>query len=437
MKRLISFLLLLMMSLQMQAGSADTLELSTIYQDLLNKHPLAEQSALLAKSSRLTLENIRTGYLPQLSLNAQATYQSEVTKVELGFPESFPVSPDQIKIPEVNKDMYKATLDVNQMIYDGGITAHRKDVEEVSLEINRKEVDVEFHQLKQRINQLYFSVLMFEKQKEQMLLRKRDIESRLDNLRSAVESGTVLKSNARELEAELLKIDQQLESIDASRVAAVKAIRRISGKKMPLDITCKLPDLNLGNMKHQFNSRPEMEKISLQKEQLGFSKDLLKAKKRPRLVGFGQLGYGRPGLNMLSDELDSFYLLGAKLQWNIWDWDQNKNERKILNVKRALLDNRQEVMKNNFDAALKPVLADIEKYNSLLMTDKEIIELREEIAESAASQLENGTITSTEYLIKVNAESRARLDREVHRIKLVHAKLQYLEITGQLEKIIK
>jgi hypothetical protein len=48
----------------------------------------------------------------KIDLNAQATYQSDVT--------SLPISLPNVTVNPPNKDQYRATVDVNQLIYNGG-----------------------------------------------------------------------------------------------------------------------------------------------------------------------------------------------------------------------------------------------------------------------------------------------------------------------------
>lgn len=211
MKTIVSILVTILLGSQLYAGSADTLKLTALYNSLLKMHPLADQTGLLDKSSQLALKNIKAAYLPQLNLNAQATYQSDVTEVRMGFPENSPISSEQIQLPEISKDMYALNLEMNQLIYDGGATKKSERLEKIKFRTNVKDIDIEFYKLKMQINNLYFTVLILDKQKQQIILRKRKIESRLENITSAIKSGNMLKSNAQELKAEVLKIAQQIE----------------------------------------------------------------------------------------------------------------------------------------------------------------------------------------------------------------------------------
>ena len=61
---------------------------------------------------KLNAQIIKTGWLPQISLNGQSTYQSDVTELVVEIP--------NLRTNPINKDQYKTFVDINQLIYDGG-----------------------------------------------------------------------------------------------------------------------------------------------------------------------------------------------------------------------------------------------------------------------------------------------------------------------------
>jgi outer membrane protein TolC len=96
--------------------------------------------------------------LPQVSLNGQATYQSDVTKVDIALP--------NVSIPTVSKDQYKAYAEFRQTIWDGGLTAANAQLEDALLKSNLSELEVEFYKLNEQVAQAFFTALVVEKQAE-------------------------------------------------------------------------------------------------------------------------------------------------------------------------------------------------------------------------------------------------------------------------------
>ena len=170
----------------------------------------------------------------------------------------------------------------------------------------------------------------------------------------------------------------------------------------------------------------------MQKSVLEDSKDLITGTWRPKLSGFGQLGYGNPGLNVLEDQWKPYYMIGARLNWQIWNWNQNKKDKQILGLRQDLVDRERETFDKNLNIALEQHLADIRKYQNLILRDKEVIDLRQNIAHTASSQFDNGVITSSDYVGRLNEEAQSKLDMEVHRVKLAKSKVDYLTALGIL-----
>jgi outer membrane protein TolC len=178
--------------------------------------------------------------------------------------------------------------------------------------------------------------------------------------------------------------------------------------------------------------RPELMMYDLQKSVLEHSKELVTGTWRPKLSAFGQAGYGNPGLNVMEDKFTPYYMVGAKLNWNIWNWNQNKKDKQILGLRQDLVDRERETFDKNLKVALEQHLADIRKYEILILRDMEVIDLRKSIAQTAHSQFDNGVITSSDLVSRLNEEAQAKLNMEVHRVRLAKSKVDYLTTLGIL-----
>jgi len=152
----------------------------------------------------------------------------------------------------------------------------------------------------------------------------------------------------------------------------------------------------------------------------------------PKLYGFGQAGYGRPGLNMLSNNFDKFYIVGAKLSWTPWDWSQSKRDRKIIDLQKQMIDNQKDAFIKGISIQSQNEIGNIKKIEILITKDMEIIQLREKILLSSSSKLQNGTIKSADYIDDLTNETQARIDLKRHQVQLIMAKFNYLVITGKL-----
>jgi outer membrane protein TolC len=245
-----------------------------------------------------------------------------------------------------------------------------------------------------------------------------------------VDNGTLLPSDLKNLQAKKLDIKQNLEDLNSQVKASYGVLNELTGLKTDTSTLLALPEISIqGEENYQ---RPENELFQMQKEQLDSRENLLQAQKMPKVFAFGQLGYGKPGLNMLNNEFDSFYIVGARLSWNIWDWNQNKRERQVTRLQKDRIDVRENTFNNQLDIQLEKTEADINKYQKTLERDQKIIGLRKDIMQSTRSMLENGVITSADYITDLNRLTRAKIMQERHKIKLLKARLNYLFTIGKI-----
>jgi outer membrane protein TolC len=423
----ISFLLLSLLIQLIGYSQSDTLTIFDCYRQVEQTYPLARQSGMLIKSNELKIKNLNKNYLPQLNLNGSASLQSDVTELKLNLPAQFSF----IKFPEINRDMYKVTVDVNQSIYDGNVTGYQKKLEKFNLQSDQKSLQVEMYQLKNQINQAYFSILMLQENEKLLNSNKNQLESKLKEVKSAVANGAMLASNADALQAELMNIDQQLIETHNDWVTGFQTLSELTSSAISENSKLVLPHVQISSTAFEDN-RPELQLYNIQQLETDVMKNMVNTRWNPKFYAFGQAGYGRPGLNMLSNDFTPWWLFGAKLTWNIWNWNQSKNEKKIYEIQNDIIGTQKETFEKNLRIEAENSLTDIEKLEALLQKDEEIIELRNKITHSASSQLDNGVITSSDYIARLNEETLARLTLELHRIQLVKAKIAYLFTLGKL-----
>jgi len=424
MKRI--FVIFLLLSKLSLGQTVDSLDIYQCFKAMEQYYPKSAEKEINDKLLHLKLKHIQAEWYPQVDLNMQATYQSDVVEVDIGNSLPFPVD-----FPSASQDQYKATLDISQKIYDGGVISSSKQAEQVDQKVQKKSVDVILHEVKKQVATFYFNVLLLDKQQEIIDNTLNELEKKQATVKAGVESGTLLPSDLKNIQAEMLTLEQSREKILRKKLANLDMMNQLTGLGLTERDRFVLPKLNFRDS-IQYN-RPEHELFKLQKELLEKNQSLVKAQKQPKVFAFGQLGYGKPGLNMLKDEFDSFYLVGAKFTWNIWDWNKNKRKRQVLEVKKESVDVQQKTFNKNLTVSLQTVLSDIQNYQDAMQRDKEIISLRNDIAQSARAKLNNGTMTSSEYISEINKLKNAKLLYEQHKIELKKAKMDYLIITGNLK----
>lgn len=422
MKRYILFIILSVIAIAGFPQKADTLTLEICRQLAKENYPLCKQKNLLKEISSLKIQNLNSNWFPQLSFGGQATYQSSVTEIPL-------IAPG-FKPPDISRDQYKTYLDLSQTIWDGGLTNARKNYEERSLESEITSIDVDLEKLNERINLIYFSILLA--QQNEIIINNvlDEIKNKLSKVESMIKNEVLLKNNADILKAEILKIHQQLIELSSSKKQALAVLKEFININVSEYTFFVIPEAITGDIMFE-NNRLENKLFELQKLKLNSQKKLIQVNLMPRIYAFGQGGYGRPGLNMLDNDFNLYYLGGIKVNWNISAFYQYGREKKMVDLQKSIIDIQKENFEKNLKISTRKEEEDIRKLREILKQDYEIIALRENISKTASSQLETGVITSTEYLTEKNAETQARLNLELHKILLVMSQVNYLNSMGK------
>ena len=416
MKRL---LIILLLPAQLLFGQTNTLTLDDCYRLARENYPKLTDIEKQQQISALRISNIGSAWNPQLNLNAQATYQSDVTRIALPMP--------GIEIPALPKDQYKAYLDVRQNIYDGGISRSSRELEKASLEADIQNIEVEINVLNDRINQLFFGTLSLDESKKILALKEQTLGERLKVLESGYRNGMVTLRDVELIRAEILLTRQQLAEVEAEKISAAGSLRILTGAKIGPETILAEP---IAAVTTRSVNRPELKLFDLLGNKIETNSSLLQTMRNPKLFAFGQAGYGRPGLNMLATEFDSYYLVGVGLSWNIFDWNQTSRNRQMLNLQKEMVTSSRNLFNQNLEISLFRAHESIKKAENLLQSDKQLLAMRGKIAQQSASQLENGTITSADYIVDLNAETQAKINQQSHKIALLQAIANYNTLTG-------
>jgi len=385
-------------------------------------YPLVKQRNLIKQTATLTTDNLSAAFMPQVSLNGQATYQSEVTKLNIPLP--------GVTVTPLSKDQYKVLADINQLLYDGGATKEQKKLQQLNAAVEEQKVEVELYKIKDRINQLFLGVLFLDEQLKQVELVKADLDNGIKKVEAQVKNGVAFRSNINLLNAELLKTGQRTIELTAARKGYINVLGLFINETLPADIILEKPGASNAPLTTDI-TRPELQLYSKQQQLLQGQQKLLAVRNLPKASFFVQGGYGRPGLNFLNNDFSFFYTTGIRLNWSLGYLYTQKREKQLLDINQQTVAVQKETFLLNTETQLKQQSAEIDKLEQLIQSDAAIIDLRLKVKEAAKAQLENGVITANDYLREVNAEDQARQLLITHQIQLLQAKINYQNIIGQ------
>lgn len=405
-----------------EVSFSQTVTLEKVNQLARQNYPLIRQKDLITQTKEINVDNLNKGYLPQFSVSAQATYQSDVTRVKIPVP--------GVSIEPLSKDQYKIVADVNQMIYDGGLTKQQKNIQAVNAEVEEQKIEVELYKLTDRINQIYLSILFIDEQLKQTELIRKDLETGMKKVEAQVQNGVAFKSNLNLLKAEILKVDQRVIELNATRTGLMDVLSLFTGETYSAATVFKQPSV-VSSVTVPTILRPELKLFQSQQKLLEGQNNIIKAKNLPKTSLFLQGGYGRPGLNMLENKFAAYYITGVRFNWAFGGLYTSKKEKELVEVNKKIVLIQQDAFLLNTNTQLKQQQAEIDKIKQLIIKDAEIINLRIMVKVAAKAQLENGVITANDYLREVNAEDQARQSLIVHQLQLLQAQINYQTIKGK------
>jgi outer membrane protein TolC len=427
MKILITLILASLWSLNLRAQQILTLK--ECY-DLANtSNALTGEKTAYSEISRLKDNNLSKGWLPTLDANGSFVYNSSVIDLSsvLG---SLPVPGIANAIKPLPNEQYKITIDINQVIYDGGAIKGARYLEKASLKVNEKQTETDLYKLREQINGYYFNLMLLARQKELLLNYLELIKKKIEAMQSAVANGVILKSDIDVLTSEKINLEQQLSENEIRKTTLLKVLSDITGKEIDASTELVVPSIS-AELTDEI-SRPELQLFDMKKEQLAAGIKAIDSKRMPVAFGFATFGYGNPpGSNFFKDEFAPYYIVGAGVKWNIFDWNKVKNEKQIVALQQGIIENRKNDLTDNLKRLLESKNAEIQSYIALTESDSELITLRKRITAAAESQYKNGTITATEYLNELNSERQAILNYEIHKLNLALARVEYLNISGK------
>ena len=386
-------------------------------------HPQQGQLALISEAADLKIKEIGGAYLPQSSLGGQATWQSEVTSV------SFPLPNVNILPPP--QDQYKVTLDLQQNLWDGGLTAARKAQAKTDQAVQESTVETDLIKVVEQVSQLYFGAIIATKQAVNVGLLLKDLQARMKVLQAGVENGVATKSSLLDLRAKELELQQKLAELNQKRKSVLSSLSLLTGLSLSPE-TVLSEEISLADVNSE-NDRPELALLTAQQAGLQVGERLVKAKNAPKIGVFATAGYGRPGLNFLARDFSPYFIGGVSLKVpisHLYTGGQ-KTELQQLRVNQMRVEKQKESFLLATQVQKLAQEAELERLETLIIGDRELIDIREQLKTTAEVQLDNGVITSADYITELNKLDQARQNLAIHEVQLLQTKQNIRLLLGQ------
>jgi outer membrane protein TolC len=405
----------IMLFLMMVALSAQAqLTLEQCYELARQNYPAIKQYALVEQSRDFTLQNAAKGWLPQVSVNGRASYQSKVTQLPID------VSQFGIDYKGLSKDQYDAHVMVNQPIYDGGVITANKNILKAQTDVQTAQLDVTMYSIRERVNQLFFSVLLIDEQLAQNQLLQDDLKLGLNTVSAMMKGGIANQTDVDNVKVEQIKARQQEHSLRTARHTYLTMLGSFINLSLDANTQLEKPaDPGFKSQGSDPNNRPELAMYDSQNRLLDARLKALDASLMPKVGAFLQGGVGNPGLNMLKNGWDPYYRIGATISWNIGSFYTRKNDQQLIAIERQQITANRETFLFNNRLQQQQTNGQIENLRQQVSEDEEIIQLREGIRNKSEKRVQNGIETVNEMLRDINAVGEARQQKAIHEVQLL------------------
>lgn len=405
MKRIVLFLSLLLVTM---LGVAQV-TLEDCQRKTQANYPLVRQYDLIEQAKEFNLANASKGYLPQFALSAKATYQSAVT--------ALPVQIPGVDIKRLPKDQYQVMLELRQTIWDGGAIRSQKEMTKAASDVDREKLNVDMYALTDRVNQLYFGILLLDERLVQNRLLQDELGRSLKQISAYMENGIANQADVDAVKVEQLNTKQKRIELAATRQAYLDMLSLFVGGWIASDVRLVKPGEQ--ELSALDNNRPELLWFEAQNGRLQVQEEALRSRNMPVFGLFVQGAYGNPGLNMLKNEFTPYYIAGVRMSWNFGSLYTLKNDRRLIDTGRRQLESNRDIFVFNTRLQATQQNSTVMSMRKQMADDEEIIRLRANIRKAAEAKVANGTLTVTEMLREITAESLARQTKAMHEIQLL------------------
>jgi outer membrane protein TolC len=389
------------------------LTIEQCYEKARDNYPLVSRYKLIEQSEGYNLQNASKGYLPQFSLSAKATYQTEVTTI--------PISVPGINVPTLRKDQYQIVAGLSQTIWDGGVISSQKKNIKAGSDSDKMKYEVDMYALNARINDLFFGILLLNEQLRLNDVYMSDLQRNHNRVASFVANGLANSADLDAIGIELLIAKQSRTNMESMRKAFFQMLSVMTGVEMDTSTALTVPDIDLKQKQSAVFLRPELFLYDAMTRQMEAQRKSITAGNLPKINAFIQAGYAEPGLNIFQEGFSPYAIGGVQFLWNFGSLYTRKNDLNKINTNINDIEIQRETFLFNTSLQTTQQQFEIEKYLKIMEEDDQIITMRENIRRSAEAKVENGTMSVIDMMREVNAEQNARQQKATHKVELLKA----------------
>lgn len=398
---------------------AQVLTLDSCYEKAKRNYPLIKQYALIEKSKEYTISNANKSYLPQLSVTGIAGY------IIKGLPSLAPPG------TETSEDKFQliGIAQLNQTIWDGGATHSQKKIINTQTDVQNAEIEVALHSIQERVNQLFFSILLLDEQQKLLALLTDNLNRNLKAVKLSQENGLAYSSDVDEVKVEILKTEQRIIETRYTRQGYLEMLSLMIGEPLDDNTILQKPILAENTDLLTIN-RPELSLYQHQRNYTEAQNSLTKVGNMPKIGLLGAGIFMEPGASLGTQKITSLAIAGLSISWNTNNLYKSSNNRELTKLNIDRISNQQETFLFNTRLQMTQQRSDIEKQKTIISKDSDIVILKSSIKKAYDLKYQNGMCTMNDLLLATNGESEALSNKALHEAQLLMTYFTYKTTSG-------
>lgn len=399
----------------LEAG-AQGLSLDDCLRRARENYPAVRQYGLMELARDYDLSNASKAWLPQIGVSAGAYAFTDI------------IDGDNLKQLGVDMDNYvlNASLSISQNIYDGGQTRANKRLIKAEAEVDARQMDVELYDIEDRVQQIFFGILLIDEQLSQNALLQEDLDLSLKTVESMMKGGIANPSDLDAVRAEQVGARQQEQALKSSRKAFARMLSLFVGEELSNEVVLDRP-APTPPLKGDYSGRPEISLFKAQEDVLDERRSQLNARLRPTLGAFAMATTHTSVTDLMNNNL---LIGGLSLSWNIGALYTRKADLRRLETGRLSIDAQRSTFIFNNTLLQRDADGAIESLEKQIALDAELVALRESIRSKSELKAQAGTESVNDMLADVIAVSQARQQKALHEVQLLKEQYSLSHITG-------
>ncbi len=391
-------------------------------------------------------ENVKQARASEfISFDFSGSYRRQSTVPEMQFPAiSLPFGTQPVSLFPGGKiklgvlDSYDFRINASQPIFAGFRLSNQRRAAEAGVDGIVQEMRQKRSELVYKVQVAYANVLKAQKFIQIANTTRDQVQTHLRDVENYVEQGMARKDELLRVKVKLSEAELTVLQAQNAFDLAFAALESLLGEKLPANSTFEetkaagMSSLDIETSYQQaLAHRAEVQSIRYTKEAAMIGKKIAKGSWLPSLAVFGSYGYGKPGLNFIKNEWMNYWIVGAGVEWNLWNWGKSRSQVQQAELKSKNMTEAERQLQLAIRLDVTQACLQIDEAAKRFKMTTELEQQAAETYQMVENSYKQGQVTNSEYLDAQLDLTRAQLQKAQAEIDYALAEANWLRSVGK------